>query len=301
MTVIFGTIGSNKNMVKISVIIPAYNVEKYISDCINSVINQTFQDIEIIITDDGSTDRTPEIIEEFCKKNKKIIFLKNNHQGVSAARNTALKHAKGEYISFIDSDDWIDSDFLEKLYEAITEYNCDIACASFIRSRKFKQTVKLLYSEQQIYTSLHDKIKKCGIPHYFYIWNKIYKADLIRDKLFKPNVYFEDICWLPEIIKSAKKIVTVPETNYYYRANNKSIVKSKQTPKKQADAYAAWKYIQDFFRENGLDLPDKNKTITKKIYYLLNQPVIKIKEFENTDIYYIFGIKVFTKINKKKF
>ena len=116
-------------MTTISVIVPVYNTGKYLKTCLNSLVNQTFHDIEIICVNDGSTDKSAEIVQQY--HNIKIINQKN--QGLSVARNAGIEAATGEYIGFVDSDDWVDLDFFEKLYNSITKYNADIACATIKR------------------------------------------------------------------------------------------------------------------------------------------------------------------------
>ena len=120
---------------KISIIIPAYNVEKYIGECLLSIIKQTFKELEIIIINDGSTDRTEEIIKLF-KKDKRIVIINQKNKKQGGARNTGLKIAKGEYIGFIDSDDWIEHNYYEELYKAILKYNADIAVTNILKHKK---------------------------------------------------------------------------------------------------------------------------------------------------------------------
>ena len=120
-------------MIKISVIIPVYNVEKYLRRCLDSVINQTFRDLEIICVNDGSTADSLHIFEEYKKQDDRIILLNQENMGQGNARNIGLKIARGEYIGFVDADDWIDLNFFEKLYEAAKKYDADVACAEIKR------------------------------------------------------------------------------------------------------------------------------------------------------------------------
>lgn len=281
---------------KVSVIIPAYNVETYIVDCLLSLIKQTLKDIEIIVINDGSTDKTGLLISEFAQLDSRISYITQANAGLSTTRNVGLKVAKGEYIAFVDSDDWVDEDFIEKLYNSITKNDCDIAVASIIRKRKYFQKYRILYTEEKIYTSLSEKIKVCDIPNCCYVWNKLYKRELLENSEFETGRYYEDVLWIPEVIKKSKKLVIVPDTNYYYRVNRSSIVKTVQSTKKQEDAYQSKKFIQKFFNENGIELPKKYKKITRKIYYFLNLPILKIKECNSKTIYYLLGfIPVFKK------
>lgn len=268
-------------MPKISVIVPVYNTEKYLKTCLNSLINQTFPDVEIICINDGSTDGSAEILKKYPQI--KVITQKN--KGLSEARNAGIEIAAGEYISFVDSDDWVDLDFFKKLYKSITKNNADIACAT-IKRRKNKYRVK--YEEEKVYTDLEDKIRVCGLPESSYVWNKLYKREVVINNIFPP-VYYEDMLWTPNVIKEANKIVTVPETTYYYRPNSSSIVKKCPSKKKQEDFYNAKKYLVHFFDENKIKLSEKERYITRNKYYFLGILWLKIKEYRYNTEYYLFG------------
>lgn len=263
-------------MIKVSIIVPVYNVEKYLEKCLDSLINQTLKDIEIICVNDGSTDTSQKILEKYSKKDNRITIINQENAGLSVARNSGIDIAKGEYIGFVDSDDWVDLNFYEKLYNSAIENDADIAVSSIIRWRKYNQKYRIKY-EDKIYQSLEEKVSACGIPRICYVWNKLYKSHIVQNEHFTPNVYFEDIIWLPNIIKQANKIVTVDGTNYYYRANNNSIVK-KTSKKKQQDNYYAKKKMVAFFNKNNLQL-SKIKEIDNVLMYLLFDfiPVAKVE------------------------
>lgn len=282
---------------KVSIIVPTFNNEEYIQKCLMSLIKQTLKEIEIIVINDGSTDYTPSIASVFASEDKRIVYISQKNAGPSKARNEGLKIAKGEYIAFVDADDWIEEDFIEKLYEAITRNDCDVAVATIIRKRKNSQKYRVHYTEENIFTSLEDKIKICKVPACCYVWNKLYRADKIKNYLFKEGVFFEDVIWLPEVLKNTDKLVTVPNTNYYYIVNNNSIVKKLPSSKKQEDSYRSKKYIKKFFEENNLYLSKKQKIITKKIKYFCNIPILKVKENENWEIFYLLGFLPLFKIS----
>ena len=274
---------------EVSIIIPCYNVQEYIEECISSVIKQTFKNIEIILINDGSSDLTFNILQAFGEIDKRIILINQENKGVSNARNKGLEIAKGKYITFLDSDDWIDEDYIEKLYAAVSKNSCDIAVSDMIRKRQNSQKYRLKFNEEKIYTSLSDKINITRVPVCCYLCGKLFKKELINNFKFKENVYFEDMLLLPEVLKKSDKLITVPNTNYYYRVNKNSIVKKNQSPKKQLDSYRAHKYIVRFFKENNLILPEKNQRITKYIKYFLNIPILKTKEYKNILTTYLFG------------
>ena len=276
-------------MSKISVIIPIYNVEQYLEECLTSVLAQTYKNLEIILVNDGSKDNSLKIAQEFSKKDDRIKLISQENQGLSMARNAGIKEASGDFISFIDSDDWISPNYYEKLINSIEKNSCDIALASILRVRENSKKDRIKYEKEEIKTSLADKIKLCDIPRCCYVWNKLYKKELIENSPFTKGAYYEDVLWTPEIIKKAQKIVSVPDCYYYYRANASSIVKQKQNSKKQKDSYIAKKKLLKFFKENNLNLSKKQKTITKSIKYLFNLPILKEKEYQNTITTLLFG------------
>lgn len=276
-------------MAKISVIIPVHNVEKYIDKCLGSIVSQTYKNLEIICIDDQSSDNSLKILTDFAQKDSRIKLIRQDHKGVSVARNNGLKIATGEYISFIDSDDWIEPKYFENLHNAITQTDSDIACSSVLREKKCKSLYRISYTEQKVFSTLEDKIKACDIPNCCYVWNKLYKAELVKTRKFKEGVIFEDVLYLPEVIKSAKQIVTVPTAIYHYRQNSGSIIRSKNTPEKIREAYNSKKYIIEFFKENNLNLPKEEQNITKQVKYFCGVPLIKTKEYNGKEENYLFG------------
>lgn len=136
---------------KISIIVPVYNVEKYLHKCMDSLVNQTFEEIEIITVNDGSTDSSLEILREYEKQDSRIIVIDKVNEGVSLARNTALEYIIGEYIMFVDSDDWIDLDTCEKILKLVTEYKCDVMMWSYIREFDTISAPKIIFQQDIIY------------------------------------------------------------------------------------------------------------------------------------------------------
>ncbi len=278
--------------IKVSIVVPVYNVEQFLPDCLDSLTNQTLKDIEIICVNDGSPDNSLKILEEYAQNDDRVKIITQENQGVSAARNAGLKTAVGEYIGFVDPDDWIDLDFYSKLYDAIQESNADISVATIMRKQGNLEKYRVYYEKEEVFAALNDKIIACNLPKCCYVWNKLYKRELVQNRMFERNVYFEDMLWLPEVLKSSEKLVTVPDVVYYYRVNTNSIVKT-NNPTKQTHSYNAKKYIIKFFEENNLYLPKKYHSITKSIHYLFKMPVVKIKECGNIETFYLFGFVPF--------
>lgn len=213
--------------VKISIIIPVYNVEKYLTEMLDSIYNQTFLQFEIIIVNDGSTDKSEEIILKYCKKYNNIVYLKQNNLGVSEARNLAIKKIKGKYTLFLDSDDYIKNNMLEKLYNAIESNNADIAICGFKRiyeNKNKEETVLFNVDKNKIYNNseIVDKMLTAEIRGF--LWNKLFLTkNVIKYNMhFEKGRYIQD--WAPVFkqVINAEKIVFVNEPLYYYRQRENS-------------------------------------------------------------------------------
>lgn len=206
---------------KVSIIIPVYNTKKYLSKCLDSVVNQTLEDIEIIIVDDKSTDGSIDIEVEYAKRypNISLICLAKN-SGVAVARNIGLQYAHGKYISFIDSDDYIDLDMLEKMYDACEDTSSPIArvnrklVVNGINVSFLSRAVKL--SEYEIFNPEESDIivKECPA-----CTNKLFLREFIQGRAFQENIKWEDYPYTIPLIATAPQIVSVPNTNYNYNIN----------------------------------------------------------------------------------
>lgn len=231
----------------ISVLLPAYNVEKYIAKCLETVINQTYKNIEIIIVDDCSPDSSGLIAEEFSKKDSriKVIHHKEN-QGLSAARNTGIDNSNGEYITFIDSDDWVSKDYVEYLYKIITETESDIAMVKSFFTSRFTEQVKVdkIYSitpEDMLCDFLYNRI-------HVGVWNRLYKRTIIGDNRFRlESLTGEGMQFNTQIIPKAKKIGVGLKRVYTYNVDNDTSATKKPNLKKQS--YGAVENL-DYIKKN---------------------------------------------------
>lgn len=276
-------------MAEISVIVPVYNVEKYLSRCLDSLRSQTLADIEIICVDDGSPDGCGAILDRYAAEDARFRVIHQRNGGLSNARNNALRAAAGKYITFVDSDDYVDADYLKELYDAAEKNNADIAVASIIRKREHHEKFRVHYTEEKTVTALAEKISVCGVPKCCYVWNKLYRREVVASKPFADGVYFEDVLWLPGVLKDSGTLVTVPGVNYYYWANPASTVKQKQSAKKVADRVNSKRYIINFFAENKLPLSKRDRTLNKKIISLCGITLLKVKEFAGKETFCLFG------------
>lgn len=198
-------------MIKLSVIVPCYNVEKYVKKSIKSLCEQSLKEMEVIAVDDGSKDNTPSILDELAKKYKNLIVIHKKNEGVAVARNVGLKKAKGEYIGFLDSDDWVLENAFEKLYIKAKENDYDLVAFDTIA----------VYPDHNIYISsnINDNSspQELMVDAYAVIWNKIYKRKVIKDINFKEGMNFcEDVLFLYMVYSRINKVGAVHEGLHYY-------------------------------------------------------------------------------------
>jgi glycosyltransferase involved in cell wall biosynthesis len=264
---------------------------------LTSLINQTLKDIEIICVDDGSTDNSLQIVKNFSSKDSRIIILEQENKKQGAARNYGLTVATGEYIGYVDSDDWVEADYFEKLYNVAKKYNSDIAVTNILKHKKFYNKYNVHYKNVKAVTNIGDKIKLCGDVkgNFFYAWNKIYKADLLKnnDIKFEEQHVYEDVIFAIKAIFYANSVVSVPDTKYHYIQNQNSTINKKGNDlQKYQDVFIAFKNLQDFCNVQGIILPERlNYYTSEKI-----NPFVKryIGEYKEKDM--LFGI---FQINKK--
>ncbi|MCI7292089.1 MAG: glycosyltransferase [Methanobrevibacter woesei] len=222
--------------VKVSVIVPVYNVEKYLRDCLDSIVNQTLEDIEIICVNDGSTDNSLAILEDYAEKDSRIRIINQENKGLGGARNTGLYNANGEYISFIDSDDWIEPNTFEESYNMSKDLDLDM----LMFQMKFFNMETEEYSENQNtnievidnsfsgtvfnYKDVFDVLFK--IPHNSV--NKLYKYSFLKDMKFKflEGAYYEDLASFFPLFLEAKKVSILKKQFYIYRIRSESITTS---------------------------------------------------------------------------
>lgn len=208
-------------MIKVSVIVPVYNVENYLVKCLDSLVNQTLKEIEIIVVNDGSPDNSQKIIDKYVKKYPQKIksFIKDNG-GLGSARNYGLKYAKGEYIAFVDSDDFADLNMLEEMFNLAQKDNSDVVICS---NNLMDESYNILKVESAI---LNPKINNDLIKYKLAVWNKLYKKELLfNNKIqFRPNVWYEDVDFTTKVMTITKKISFIDKPLYNYLLRKGSIM-----------------------------------------------------------------------------
>lgn len=256
-------IGDKMNA-KISVIVPIYNVELYLPKCIESIINQTYKDLEIILVDDGSPDRCGEICDEYALQDARIKVIHKENGGLSDARNAGLDVANGQYVSFIDSDDFINENFYETLEDMIVRYNADIVQCEFLKVDEYEvydfDDVKELCDERVDLISSHSALDNLFNEKYVntvVVWNKLYKRCLFKEIRYPKGKINEDEYTTYKVIFNAKKIAETNRAMYYYVQRPNSIM-GQGFNLKRLDILEAYYDRVLFFNENKLfDLEKK--------------------------------------------
>lgn len=241
----------------ISIIVPVYNVEKYLHRCINSIVQQTYKNLEIILIDDGSKDNCYEICMFYKEKDKRIKVIHQQNGGLSAARNTGLENATGKYISFIDSDDWVHPDFIWNLYYTMKNTNSQIVeCLAL-------STTEYIIDEKSIELDCIEKKEFDGaecftefIKGNFFrqtVWNKLYKKEILEKLVFEVGKIHEDEFWTYQVFEKAKHVSLLNFKGYYYFQREDSIMGGKFS-QKNMDGFEAKYNRLEFVKKNHREL-----------------------------------------------
>ncbi len=233
----------------ISIIVPVYNVEKYINRCVESIINQSYTNLEIILINDGSTDNCPIMCDKWAIKDKRVKVIHKENGGLSDARNVGLNNANGKFIAFVDSDDWVHYDYISSLYHTLIEYSSDIsACDISIAYEgeafsisEFNNDSFCCYPEDALRSLIQGKGFRAVV------WNKLYKKELLINEYFEVGKYHEDEFFTYRIISKAQKLSYTRKTLYYYFQRSGSIMNSFSV--KHLDSFEA-QFIRIGFLKN---------------------------------------------------
>lgn len=249
-------------LVKISVIVPVYNTENYLKECIDSLKKQTFKDFEVLFIDDGSTDQSLSILKQNQEKNF-FIYTKENG-GQATARNLGIRKARGEYLTFVDSDDFIAFDMLEILYQKAKEKDADLVISDLKKVQGEKQTVFSNYFEVK-----KEKNKNYMVSHMGPV-ARLYKKELfIKNQIFfKEHVIYEDLASLPLLGIYAKKIEVIKKPYYFYRIREGSTMKQKKYHKKLEDIFIVMENLKEEMQKRS-----KNK-YQEELEYLFTEHLL---------------------------
>ncbi|MEF2838208.1 MAG: glycosyltransferase [Oscillospiraceae bacterium] len=237
----------------LSVVVPVYKVEAYLDRCVESIVNQTYTKLEIILVDDGSPDRCPELCDEWAKRDSRIRVIHKDNGGLSDARNTGIAAAIGEYLAFVDSDDYIDHCMYETMIETMSRTNAGIVCCGRYVVKGNVQISLHSMEKETVFTS-QEAIQELLIGGSVEeaTWDKLYRAELFEGIYFPLGEINEDIVIMPTLLRRAEKIVHVGRPFYYYWQNSASITRSAYSEKKRImldhlDAIKA--YLEEMYPE----------------------------------------------------
>lgn len=279
-------------------------MEKYLPKCLESLTNQTLKDIEIICVNDGSMDNSLAILKEFASKDSRIRIIDNQHQGVAKTRNTGIEQSTGEYIGFVDSDDYIDIDFFEKLYNSATKSNSDIAIASILKHKNFFNIYNAKYTKEETAITIQDKIKLCEDKKhfFFYAWNKIYHSGFIKENniKFSEGQIYEDVMFAIKALYYSNKIISVYGTKYHYIEHENSLTKYKdKTGEKEHDLIKAYSELQEFCNSKNIEIPERLNYYTKENFgFILN--LYKGKYQSKIQLFNIFTIAIISNYSETR-
>ena len=229
----------------VSIIIPIYKVEKYLSNCVESVLNQTYENLEIILVDDGSPDNCPEICEQYARKDSRVRVIHKKNGGLSDARNCGIKAANGKYITCIDSDDYVSKDFIEYLYRLLIDTNADISICNFIKTKELTEN-RIFTNDKTFQMSSDQAIQEMLYANLFSTsaWGKLYKIELFQDIAYPIGKYSEDMYTTYKLIIKANKVVYGNRVCYYYLHRPGSILTS-DFSSKHLDVFEALHIMRD--------------------------------------------------------
>lgn len=224
----------------ISVIVPVYNAEKYLTRCIDSICNQTYNNLEIILVNDGSTDTSKHLCEELLKKDARLKLINQNNGGSSIARNTGLENATGDFISFIDSDDYIEKVMLEQMLNLIIEHNIDVVEIE----RNSESNSKIFdnnFTIEDTITAAERIIKTTS----FQVWKRLYRKSVVENMRFIPNIIHQDVFFTVDVLNKVSSIGFLNSKLYIYNRESMGIIRSKYSAMKRDVAVRATEYLQE--------------------------------------------------------
>lgn len=265
-------------MVKISIIVPVYNAEKYLGQCLESLLNQTYKDIEIICVNDGSTDSSLEILKRYAQEDERVIIIDKNNEGVSFARNKALEVVRGEYLLFVDSDDWIETTTCNDALIQIQKEDADVVMWSYTREFKDKVLPKRIWEEEkgilkknEVQSKIHRRMigiidEELHTPEnadaLCTIWGKLYKTDIItenqiRFKDIREIGSYEDGLFNLEVFQYVNKAVYVNQYYYHYRKDNEVSITTLYNDKLRKQKLKLIEYMRAYIEKNRLPMEYK--------------------------------------------
>ena len=272
-------------MKKVSIIVPVYKVEKYLDKCVESLVNQTYKNIEIILVDDGSPDNCPAICDEWVSKDSRIKVVHKENGGISNARNAGMKVATGDYFGFVDSDDVVSIEMYKTLVELLEKNDADMSICQYCEFKDNTEPMYTLDNDHHIYNNPNDVLKRlfCKKDVANAVWNKLYKRELFDDLEFPVGVIIaEDMYLTYKLILKSNKIVISNSKLYGYRVNRKSSLMSTFSIDKIKSLIIVSNSRYNDLKDIKEILPYLNGSKAKTIYDIHTW----VTEEKNEDIFY---------------
>ncbi|WNB92463.1 glycosyltransferase [Bacillus sp. NEB1478] len=288
---------------KVSVVVPIYKVEKYIHRCIDSIRNQTYTNLEIILVNDGSPDRCGKIADDYGSKDNRIKVIHKENGGLSDARNYGMKQVTGEFTMFVDSDDWLEIEMIKNMVNRAITYEADVVQSAFYYAYEDKLMLDRIYDSQNASpeildkkTLMHELVTNEKVKNF--AWGKLYKTEIIRDIPFKKGVLFEDVFWAHQVMHRVNNFLILKQPYYNYYQRNDSIVATYTI--RNLDMIAGLKERHHFIEENYNQLINESyKNILKASLIHYNLLILNRKK----DIRGVFRkeIQLYVLLNYKNF
>ena len=273
-------------MYKVSVVVPIYNVEQYVGKCVDSILGQTYKDYELILVDDGSLDGSGKIADEYVLSDERITVYHKANGGLSDARNYGLDRARGEYICFIDSDDWIEDNYLYELVRLMDEYQADVVICDY-KSNSGEGVISQPDKEeitQESGIEAIDNIWGSRYSEYVVAWNKMYRRTVFNDIRYTVGMIHEDEAICADIYCHASKVVRTNKILYNYRVNNSTSIMTTGYSLKRLDILKAIEIRMDILKNRGLQKYYEKDSFKYLYKIILNELEVKKLDGDNTQI-----------------
>ena len=281
----------------ISILVSVYNMKDYLVQCLDSVLAQTYTDYECILVDDGSKDNSLEMCNEYARKDKRFVVVHQENGGLSAARNTGLKHAKGDLITFLDPDDWIHPEYLQRLVELKEKHNADMSAVSFVKTsdRNYPRVKAEVTVKEYTGRDFVDNMNTLRNPVGDQVWARLYDKKAFDGKQFPPRQDYEDVHVIPQTVYPMKKVVYSTEVLYYYFQRVDGI--SRLKTRINSDLLEAYIINAKFARKNN----DKKLLRQMKLFFFTVhlEAVYRVKKYHAGNKELLGKLKVLKKEMKR--
>lgn len=291
----------------ISIIVPVYNVEKYLDECIQSIVSQSYTDWECILIDDGSTDNSGLLCDKWAKQDNRIKVIHQENQGVSAARNQGIDNSKGEFITFIDSDDWVESEYLQTLFQPTLKQPTDLIVTGIIQDySNYNSTI------YQFNHSLTFELTSSNITHFVELNQKyllygptsnLYRSDFVRQyqiRFCNNTSYGEDLLFNYQYLEHVRSITCVNQSHYHYRIIGFGTLSSTFRANQFDTDYEQWKVLQSFYQRKSLWNQEAKNYLYNRLWGILYDSIFLFSQLRNTNYSYLKHILSIPEIKQLK-